>query len=131
MTIFLAILGLFFVAVAVTMVLRALTRPAGPSTETLEQISAYGFAGTLPGAMREPQGPNLRARLDDLTSATGRWIGEHFTRVRGKNYRTRLIVAGMYETTPERLLGTQFLVVGGLYAYLLGDVLWSPFMIPT
>jgi tight adherence protein C len=108
MNIFLAIIGLFLVAVAVTMVLRALTRPAGPSTETLEQISAYGFAGTLPG-MREQQGPTLRARLDDFTSATGRWVGDHFTRARGKNYRTRLIAAGMYGTTPERLVGTQFL----------------------
>jgi hypothetical protein len=126
MTIFLAILGLFFLAVAVTMVVRALTTPAGPSTETLEQISAYGFAGTLPGAMREQQGPTFRARFDDLTSATGRWIGNRFTRLRGTNYRSRLIAAGMYGTTPERLLGTQFLTaLGGVFvsvslAMLLG-----------
>jgi hypothetical protein len=38
------ILGLFLLAVAVTMVLRALTSPRGPSTETIEQIGHYGFA---------------------------------------------------------------------------------------
>ena len=44
------ILGLFLLAVAVTMVLRALTAPRGPSTETIEQIGHYGFAGSLPAA---------------------------------------------------------------------------------
>lgn len=116
MTVFVAILGLFFLAIAVTMVLRALTTPAGPSTETLEQISAYGFAGTLPGTMPDDGGPGFRAHLDDLTSSAGRWIGRHFTRLRGRDYRARLISAGMYGTTPERLLGTQFLcALGGVF----------------
>ena len=44
------ILGLFLLAVAVTMVLRALTSPRGPSTETIEQIGHYGFAGSLPAS---------------------------------------------------------------------------------
>ena len=106
------IIGLFLIAVAVTMLLRALTSPAGPSTETLEQISAYGFAGTLPASVEE--GPGLRVRLGDFAGSTGRWLGQHFSRLRGKNYRTRLIAAGMYTTTPERLLGTQFLAALGL-----------------
>ena len=101
------ILGLFLLAIAVTMVLRALTTPAGPSTETLEQISAYGFAGTLPTAVE--QGPSLRTRMGDITGATGEALSRRFSRLRGKDYRARLISAGMYTTTPERLLGTQFL----------------------
>ena len=52
MTYLVLILGLFLLAIAVTMVLRAITTPAGPSTETLEQISAYGFAGTSPPRSR-------------------------------------------------------------------------------
>jgi tight adherence protein C len=106
------IIGLFLLAVAVTMVLRALTTPAGPSTETLEQISAYGFAGSLPQATE--QGPGLRVRAGDFAGSTGRWLGQRFTRLRGRDYRTRLIAAGMYTTTPERLLGTQFLGAVGL-----------------
>jgi tight adherence protein C len=122
MTYFILIIGLFFLAIAVTMVLRAITTPAGPSSETLEQIGAYGFAGSLPGSATEPSGPGLRRRLDDFTSAAGLWIGRHFSRARGKNYRTRLIAAGMYTTTPERLLGTRFLcAVGGAFiAFWLG-----------
>ena len=107
MTYLVLILGLFLLAIAVTMVLRAITTPAGPSTETLEQIGAYGFAGSLPTAVEK--GPSLRTRLGDITGATGEVLSRRFSRLRGKDYRARLISAGMYTTTPERLLGTQFL----------------------
>ena len=40
----------------------------------------------------------------------GQWLSRRFTRLRGKDYRARLVSAGMYTTTPERLLGTQFFV---------------------
>jgi tight adherence protein C len=115
---FVLIIGLFLLAIAVTMVLRALTSPGGPSTETLEQIGAYGFAGTLPTTTEK--GPGFRVRVGDFASSTGRWLGQRFTRLRGKNYRTRLIAAGMYTTTPERLLGTQFLgAIGAALFWLL------------
>jgi tight adherence protein C len=117
MTHFILIFGLFLLAVAVTMVLRALTRPAGPSTETIEQIGAYGFAGSIPTSTE--QGPGLGARVGDLAGAMGSWLSRHFTRFRGKDYRQRLISAGMYTTTPERLLGTQFLAaVAALFIWL-------------
>jgi tight adherence protein C len=115
---FILIIGLFLLAIAVTMVLRALTTHAGPSTETLEQISAYGFAGSLPTTAEA--GPGLKVRLDDLTGSIGRWLARNFSRLRGRDYRTRLIAAGMYTTTPERLLGTRFLAaVGGGFLWLL------------
>lgn len=115
---FVLIIGLFLLAIAVTMVLRALTSPAGPSTETIEQIGAYGFAGTLPAS--QESGPDLRARIGDFTGSTGRWLAQHVTRLRGRDYRARLIAAGMYTTTPERLLGTQFLgAVGAALVWLV------------
>ena len=90
------------------MLARARDRPAGHSTETIEQISAYGFAGTLP-ASDSDAGLQVRARFDDVVGAIGRWLAQHFSRLRGNDYRSRLIAAGMYTTTPERLLGMQFL----------------------
>ncbi len=129
---FVLILGLFLVAVAVTMLVRGFTTPSGPSTETLEQISAYGFAGSLPTAAATEPMPSFSSRLADLSTAIGRWIGSRFARLRGRDYRARLISAGMYTTTPDRLLGTQFLaglvaaflwvwlsVLGGAPAWLL------------
>ncbi len=108
MTHLVLILGLFLLAIAVTMVLRALTTPAGPSTETLEQIGAYGFAGTPPDRGRAgPEPPRRGWATSPVRPA--RLLSRRFSRLRGKDYRARLISAGMYTTTPERLLGTQFL----------------------
>ena len=115
---FILILGLFLLAIAVTMILRGALSP-GPANETLEQIGAYGFAGTLPHGEAVDTGPSLRVRLGDLAGGIGRKLGQRFTRLRGKDYRTRLIAAGMYTTTPERLLGTQFLLAVGLVFFWL------------
>jgi tight adherence protein C len=51
--------------------------------------------------------------MADITGATGEALSRRFSRLRGSNYRARLISAGMYTTTPERLLGTQFLAAIG------------------
>ena len=116
---FILILGLFLLAIGVTLLIRGFLSPAGPSTETIEQIGHYGFAGTLPEKGAESEF-DLRARLDDITGRLGRWLGSHFSRLKGREYRARLIAAGMYTTTPERLLGTQFLAaVGGAFLWFL------------
>jgi tight adherence protein C len=113
---FILILGLFLLAVAVTMLLRALTTPRGPSTETIEQISHYGFAGSLPAAGGEGHDFDVRQRAEDIVAGVGKWFGSHFSRLKGKDYRARLISAGMYTWTPDRLLGAQFLgAVGGVF----------------
>ena len=118
---FIAILALFFLAIAVTMVIRAVTTPGGPSSETLEQISHYGFAGTLP-ASDQGDGRGFKERFGDLASGIGRMLTHRFERFRGRDNRARLIAAGMYTTTPERLLGTQFLSAlgGGFLFFLMG-----------
>jgi tight adherence protein C len=109
------IIGLFLLAIAVMMVARAVTTPG--RSETIEQIGAYGFAGSLPTAVDE--GPDLRVRLGDLSGSIGRWLARHITRLRGRDYRSRLVAAGMYTTTTERLLGTQFLcAVGGAFLWI-------------
>jgi tight adherence protein C len=109
MLIFVAIVALFFLAIAVTMIARALTTRGGPSSATLEQIEAYGFAGSLPSAEAGPE-ISVRERLDDLMGAAGRWLAKRVSFVKMPDYRARLISAGMYGQTPERLLGMQFVV---------------------
>jgi tight adherence protein C len=113
---FILIIGLFLLAVAVMMVARALTTPE--RSETIEQISAYGFAGSLPASI--DRGPSLRVRVGDLSGSIGRWLVQHIGRLKGRDYRTRLVAAGMYTTTTERLLGTQFLcALGGAAVWIL------------
>ncbi len=119
MMVFVLILGLLLLAVAVTMVIRALTTPAGPSTETIEQIGAYGFAGSLPTSAASEPRKSLRSHFDDIAGTAGKWLAQHFTRLRGKDYRSRLVSAGMYTWTPDRLLGTQALSAVGLAVIML------------
>lgn len=102
---FILIIGLVLLAVAVVMVARAVATP-GKGPETIQQIGAYGFAGALPQSDTE-HGPGVRARMDNFTGALGRTLLRRFERLRGNDYRARLIAAGMYTTTPERLLGLQ------------------------
>ena len=104
---FLFIIGLFLLAVAVVMVVRAVTTRTA-STETIEQIGAYGFAGSLPSSDTTTAPASAGgSRTSPARSAAG--LLRHFERLRGNDYRSRLIAAGMYTTTPERLLGMQFL----------------------
>ena len=116
---FILVIGLVLLAMGITMLIRGATSPAGPSTETIEQISAYGFGGTIPAAGDEAR-PPLRARFDDVLGSVGAWFGTRFSRFKGRDYRTRLIAAGMYSTTPERLLGIQVVgAIGGAFLWVV------------
>jgi len=113
------VVGLFFLAVAVTMLARALL-PSGRSSEALEQIGAYGFAGSMPSREAQNVRVGLRTRLDTLSTSLGRSLSQRFTRLRQRDRRARLISAGMYTTTPEMLIGMQFLFsLGGTFLWVL------------
>ena len=127
MLIFVLIIGLFFLAIAVTMVARAVGTPGGRSSDTLDQIDAYGFAGSLPAGSDSEHHIGLRERMDSLSGAIGRWAASRFSRFKLPDYRSRLVSAGMYNASPERLLGMQFLTAVGLvFAWIalaaLGDM---------
>jgi tight adherence protein C len=111
------IIGLGLLGLAVTMVLRAFFPSAGHSTDALDQIGAYGYAGALP----EGDGAPRRSFLtwaDDLASSVGAWVGEHFSSLKPANLRARLISAGMYDVTPERVLGYKVALP------VVGTILW-------
>jgi len=117
---FVLVIGLALLAVAITMLVRGALTSSSPSTETIDQIGAYGFAGSLPSSASDDAPTiGLRTRLGDLSANIGRSMGRRFSRLRGTDYRTRLIAAGMYSTTAERLLGAKFLgAVGGVFIWL-------------
>ena len=116
---FVLIIGLFLLAIAVTMVARAAGTPGGRSTDTLEQIDHYGFAGSLPTSTGEHDGPTFRERMDSFSGSIGRYLASRFSRFKLPDYRTRLIAAGMYSVSPERLLGFQAIgAVVGAFGWL-------------
>jgi tight adherence protein C len=117
------IIGLSLLAMAVTMILRGLFPGAGHSTEALDQIGAYGYAGSLPEGSDAPR-RSLLAWADDVASSLGAWVGRRFTSLAPANMRSRLISAGMYNVTPERVLGYKvtFAVVGTIIWLWVGGL---------
>ena len=107
---FVLIIGLFVLVVAVTMLGAGSDGAQRDVDRRTRPDRRLRLRRRASDAGREGAGAGLRARLDDLSTSIGRWLAQRFSRLRGKDYRSRLIAAGMYTTTPERLLGTQFLV---------------------
>jgi tight adherence protein C len=125
----LLVIAVAMFAVAVFLITRALLASPRAATGTLEQIDAYGFSGALSGSEGDDHS-SLRERFDDLANKLGAWLGSRFERLRTKDMRSRLISAGMYTTTPERILGLQLLFGIGfplvyiVLAWLAGVELW-------
>ncbi len=98
------ILGIVLLGASVVIVLRALAGP-GAAAETVDRIGRYGFLGTGErgdGEAREPF-------VTRLASAVGEALAKRFTWFREDELRLRLLQAGMYSTTPARLLGYQLI----------------------
>ena len=106
MLFFIAILAIVLLGVAVTLVLRGALTSA--TTETVEQISAYGYAGTA-GAFTDEHERSLRDWFDQAAAWLGERLSHRFSGLREQDVRKRLVAAGMYTTTPARLFGYQFI----------------------
>ena len=98
------ILGLALLAMSVVVVLRAFAGPSG-SDQTIQRIGRYGFLGTH---VETAEGEADRSgALDRAATAMGAWLSRHFSFFDEERMRRRLVAAGMYETTPIRMLGYQ------------------------
>jgi tight adherence protein C len=118
MLFFVAILAIVLLGVAVTLVLRGAFTPS--TQETIEQISAYGYAGNA-GRYVEDEQRSLRDRFDGAAGWLGERIGTRFSPLREREIRAKLVTAGMYTTSPARIYGYQFILGFGaalLYFWL-------------
>ena len=80
---FVLIVGLFLLAVAVTMLARAVTlRTARAPRRSIR--SARTGSRDRASVARTEGGAHVRERLNDFTSAIGRWLGQRFSRLRGR-----------------------------------------------
>jgi tight adherence protein C len=76
------------------------------SNVTIEQIGTYGYvAESARGG--DPDGP--RRPLDSLAGRLGDAVGKRTSRTGEARIRDQLISAGMYQTTPRKILGYQVL----------------------
>jgi len=100
------IAGLVLVALAVTLILRGAMDTA--SSDAVQQIGAYGFSGHH--AEVESEGRSARRSLDGIANSLGGFASRRFGTLREQELRKRLIGAGMYSTTPAKLVGYQLLL---------------------
>ena len=109
MLIFVLIIGLFFLAVAVTMVMRAVGDSGRALLRDARADRRVRLRRSAPARVAPSNQVGFKERMDSLSGAIGRWAASRFTRFKLPDYRARLVSAGMYDASPERLLGMQFL----------------------
>lgn len=94
-------------------------RKSQSSTGTLDQIGTYGYVAEAAGGS-ELEAPSRRP-LDSLAGRMGDVAARRLTRFSEGEIRQKLVSAGMYGTTPRKLLGYQLL----LSIFLALFALWA------
>jgi tight adherence protein C len=80
---------------------------AGGSSATLDQIQTYGYVAEASGGS-EAEAPSRRP-LDSLAGRLGNFAARRSNRFGEAQIRDKLVAAGMYGTTPRKILGYQLL----------------------
>ena len=121
MLILLAITALVLLGAAVTLIVRGFTTGGVAPSETVSQIGAYGFRGSLPSnsAMGAEERLSLKSAFDHLAGYLGATVGRRLSRLGERELRERLVSAGMYTSSPGRIFGYQFILGVGMPALWL------------
>jgi tight adherence protein C len=96
------LVGLLLTGAAVALLARGAVMSRVHAGETLSQISAYGFA-----ARRTEETPAraLSGRVDALVTLIGGAVARRLGGLREAELRKELMAAGMYGTSPRKLIG--------------------------
>jgi len=114
----LALAGVLLLGGGIAILVSSLGR-ARSSTATIDQIQTYGYVAEVAGSSAEGAGAPTRP-LDSLAGRIGDVAGRRLNYGEEK-IREKLVSAGMYGTTPRKILGYQVLctVVFALVAFWL------------
>jgi tight adherence protein C len=121
MTVFALVLGLFFVGLCVTALVRLAALRRVKTVERLSAIQEYGFAGESATVALPTQTPSTG--LTRYVATLGEIVARRFGRISENDLRAELMAAGVYTVTPRTLLGYRVLaaVVLPLLVVLLGS----------
>ena len=111
----LAVAGVLLLGGGLTMLIMSLRKPEGVAT--LDQIGTYGYVAESVGGAEETG----RRPLDSLAGRLGDTAAKRLGRFSETEVRQKLVSAGMYGTTPRKILGYQ--VLGAIFLTLLA--LWG------
>jgi tight adherence protein C len=101
-----AVLGVLLLGAGVTILFVNLRR--APGTATLDQIGTYGYVAEAAGGS-EVDAPSRRP-LDSLAGRLGDIMARRLSRFSEAEVRQKLVSAGMYGTSPRKLLGYQVML---------------------
>jgi len=110
-----AIAGILLLGGGITMLVINLRRPQGVAT--LDQIGTYGYVAETAGGAEDA----TKRPLDALAGRLGDTAARRFGRFSEDEVRQKLVSAGMYGTTPRKILGYQ--ILGAIFFSL--SALWG------
>jgi tight adherence protein C len=102
----LAIAGVLLLGAGV-MILVVNLGKAKSSSATIDQIQTYGYVAETTGGSEAES--TARRPIDSLADRLGGWAARRSDRFGEEKIREKLISAGMYGTTPRKILGYQVL----------------------
>ena len=110
-----AIAGVLLLGAGVMILVANLGKARG-SSATIDQIQTYGYVAETTGGSEES---TARRPLDSIAGRIGDWAARRSDRLGEAKIREKLISAGMYGTTPRKILGYQVLCAIALALLLL------------
>jgi tight adherence protein C len=102
----LAIAGVLLLGAGITILVVNLGKERGQAA-TLDQIQTYGYVAETTGGSETDTGS--RRPLDSIAGRLGNFVARRTDRFGEARIREKLISAGMYDTTPRKILGYQLL----------------------
>jgi tight adherence protein C len=110
-----AVAGVLLLGAGVTILVFSLRR--APGAGTLDQIGTYGYVAEAAGGSEVDQ-PGHRP-LDTLAGRLGDVAARRLGRFSEDEVRQKLVSAGMYGTSPRKLLGYQVMLAAALAIFTL------------
>ena len=111
-----AVAGVLLLGAGVAILVVNLGKPRGASA-TIDQIQTYGYVAETSGGSEAESG--ARRPLDSIAGRLGDWAARRSGRFGEAKIRDKLVSAGMYGTTPRKVLGYQLLCAIGFSLVVL------------
>src|SRR5262245_39395397 len=101
-----AVAGVLLLGAGVMILVANLSKSRG-SSATLDQIQTYGYVAETTGGSETDSA--ARRPIDSVAGRLGDWAARRSGRFGEAKIREKLVAAGMYGTTPRKVLGYQIL----------------------
>ncbi len=101
-----AVAGILLLGAGVMILVSSLGKARG-SAATIDQIQTYGYVAEASGGSETDS--TARRPIDSVAGRLGDWMARRSNRFGEQRIREKLVSAGMYGTTPRKVLGYQLL----------------------